>query len=328
MIQKMLSYNEALDIVNRKINAIKYPENPQNLYAPIQYILSLKGKKIRPVLSLLSCNLYKEDVSEVISPALAWEIFHNFTLMHDDLMDKAELRRGKPVVHKVWGENTAILSGDAMLILSYQYVADTSPVQLKSLLDLFSKTAMEICAGQQYDMEFEKRLDVSVDEYVEMIRLKTAVLLGAALKTGAIIGDAAPPDAENLYDFGMNMGLAFQIKDDLLDVYGNPDVFGKQIGGDILCNKKTFLLINALNLATGNDKEILLQQITSDKVDSKTKIATVTGIYNELNLKTIAEDKMNEFYQKALHSLYWVQVDDWKKIILVDFAKELMNRES
>ena len=328
MKQKMLSYNEALDIVNRKINAIIYPENPRNLYAPIQYILSLKGKKVRPVLSLLACNLYKEDISEVISPALAWEIFHNFTLMHDDLMDKAEVRRGKPVVYKVWDENTAILSGDAMLILSYQYMADTSSARLKPLLDLFSKTAMEICAGQQYDMEFEKRLNVSVDEYIEMIRLKTAVLLGAALKTGAIIGDAMLSDAENLYDFGMNIGLAFQIKDDLLDVYGNPDVFGKQIGGDILCNKKTFLLINALNLAAGNDKEILLQQITSDNIDSKTKIKTVTGIYNGLNLKAIAEDKMNEFYQKALHSLHLVQVDDWKKTILIDFAKELMNRES
>ena len=324
----MLSYNDALSIIDRKLNAIIYPENPQNLYAPVQYMLSLKGKKIRPVLSLLSCNLYKEDISEVVSPALAWEIFHNFTLMHDDLMDKAEVRRGKPVVYKVWDENTAILSGDAMLILAYQYMADTSSAGLKPLLDLFSKTAMEICAGQQYDMDFEKRLDVSVDEYIEMIRLKTAVLLGAVLKTGAIAGDAPPQDAENLYDFGMNIGLAFQIKDDLLDVYGDPDVFGKQIGGDILCNKKTFLLVNALNSVTGADKEILLQQITSDNVDAKTKIKTVTGIYNRLNLKAVAENKMDEFYQKALHSLHLVQVDDWKKTILVDFARNLMNRES
>jgi len=324
----MLSFNEALDIVNQKVNAIVYPEYPQNLYAPVQYILSLKGKKVRPVLTLLSCNLYKENISEAISPALALEIFHNFTLMHDDLMDKAEVRRGKPVVYKVWDENTAILSGDAMLIMSYQYIADLSSDKLKPVLDLFSKTAMEICIGQQYDMDFEKRLDVSVDEYLEMIRLKTAVLLGAALKTGAIIGDAVPPDAEKLYDFGMNIGLAFQIKDDLLDVYGDPDVFGKQTGGDILCNKKTFLLINALNLSAGIDKEILLQQLTSDHIDSKTKIETVTGIYNQLNLKAIAENKMNEFYQKALNSLHSVQVDDLKKTILVDFAKDLMNRES
>jgi len=324
----MLSFNEALDIVNRKIEEIIYPENPQNLYAPIQYILSLKGKKVRPVLSLLSCNLYKEDISEVISPALAWEIFHNFTLMHDDLMDKAEVRRGKPVVYKVWDENTAILSGDAMLILSYQYIADTPFSKLKPVLDLFSKTAMEICAGQQYDMDFEKRLDVSVDEYIEMIRLKTAVLLGASLKTGAIIGDAPSADAEKLYDFGMNIGLAFQIKDDLLDVYGDPAVFGKQIGGDILCNKKTFLLINALNLAGGTDKEMLLQQITSGNIDPKTKIQTVTEIYNRLNLKAIAESKMDEFYQKALDSLHAVQIDDRKKTILIDFAKDLMNRES
>jgi len=325
---KMLSFNEALEIVNRKINAVVYPEKPQNLYAPIQYILTLKGKKVRPVLTLLSCNLYKEDISDAISPALAWEIFHNFTLMHDDLMDKAEVRRGKPVVYKVWDENTAILSGDAMLILSYQYIADISSDKLKPVLDLFSKTAMEICVGQQYDMDFEKRLDVSVDEYIEMIRLKTAVLLGAALKTGAIIGGATPSDAEKLYDFGMNIGLAFQIKDDLLDVYGDPDVFGKQIGGDILCNKKTFLLINALNLVSGADKEILLQQITSENIAPEMKIKTVTDIYNRLNLRVIAEDKMDVFYQKALNSLHLVQVDDCKKTILADFAKDLMKRES
>ncbi|MDR0232326.1 MAG: polyprenyl synthetase family protein [Dysgonamonadaceae bacterium] len=324
----MLSFNEALEIVNQKINAVVYPEKPQNLYAPIQYILTLKGKKVRPVLTLLSCNLYKEDISDAISPALVWEIFHNFTLMHDDLMDKAEVRRGKPVVYKVWDENTAILSGDAMLILSYQYIADISSDKLKPVLDLFSKTAMEICVGQQYDMDFEKRLDVSVDEYIEMIRLKTAVLLGAALKTGAIIGGAMPSDAEKLYDFGMNIGLAFQIKDDLLDVYGDPDVFGKQIGGDILCNKKTFLLINALNLVCGADKEILLQQITSESIAPETKIKTVTDIYNRLNLRAIAESKMDVFYQKALNSLHSVQVDDCKKTVLADFARDLMKRES
>ncbi len=323
----ILSFNEALDIVNCKVDTIIYPENPKNLYKPIHYILSLKGKKVRPVLTLLSCNLYKEDISEALSPALAWEIFHNFTLMHDDLMDKAEVRRGKPVVYKVWNENTAILSGDAMLILSYQYLADISASQLKPLLDLFSKTAMEICAGQQYDMDFEKRLDVSVDEYIEMIRLKTAVLLGAALKTGAIIGGATASDAENLYNFGVNIGLAFQIKDDLLDVYGNPDVFGKQIGGDILCNKKTFLLINALNYATGANKDILLQLISSDDIDSENKIKTVTNIFNSLNIKEIAEKKMNEFYEKALNSLHSVQLEEWKKSTLIDFAGELMNRE-
>ena len=328
MNQNMLSFNDALDIVNQKVNTIIYPEKPANLYAPIQYILSLKGKKVRPVLSLLACNLYKEDISEVIYPALAWEIYHNFTLMHDDLMDKAEVRRGKPVVYKVWNENTAILSGDAMVIMAYQYMSEAPIPKLKPLLDLFSQTAIEICAGQQDDMDFEKRLDVSVDEYLNMIRLKTAVLLGAALKTGAIIGDATQADAEYLYDFGVNIGLAFQIKDDLLDVYGNPDIFGKQNGGDILCNKKTFLLINALNLATGTDKETLLQQINSECKDAKTKIKIVTDIYNNLGLKEIAEKKMNEYYKKALASLQSVQVEDRKKVILVDFAGNLMNRES
>jgi len=324
----IISFNEALDIVNQKINTIVYPKNPQNLYAPVQYILSLKSKKVRPVLAVLACNLYKDDFSEVVSPALAYEIFHNFTLMHDDLMDRAEVRRGKPVVHKVWDENTAILSGDAMLILSYQYMADCPVSHLKSILELFSKTAMEICAGQQYDMDFEKRLDVSVDEYINMIRLKTAVLLGAALKTGAIIGGAPLSDAEKLYDFGVNIGLAFQIKDDLLDVYGNPDIFGKQTGGDILCNKKTFLLINALNLATGDDKKLLIKQITEECTDTQSKIKIVTDIYNKLNLKEMAEKEMNGFYRKALASLDAVQVENNKKTILFDFAGELMNRES
>jgi len=324
----ILSFEEALDIINRKIKSIIYPETPQNLYEPIKYILSLKGKKVRPVLALLSYNLYKEDISEIISPALAWEIFHNFTLMHDDLMDKAELRRGKPVVYKVWGENTAILSGDAMLILSYQYMSDVSVSKLKPLLNLFSKTAMEVCIGQQYDMDFEKRMDVSVDEYLNMIRLKTAVLLGAALKTGAILGDAASFDAESLYDFGVNIGLAFQIKDDLLDVYGDPDIFGKQIGGDILCNKKTFLLINALNLSTGKDKEILLQQITSDFHHAEDKIKIIVDIYNNLNIREITENKMQEFYQKALNSLEKVGVEDKRKEVLAKFAGSLMQRES
>jgi len=324
----IISFNEALNIVNQKVNAVVYPEHPQGLYVPVQYILSLKSKKVRPVLTILAHNLYKEDVSEAVSPALAWEIFHNFTLMHDDLMDKAEVRRGQPVVHKLWGENTAILSGDAMLILSYQYMADCPPAHLKSLLDLFSKTAMDICAGQQYDMDFEKRTDVSVDEYINMIRLKTAVLLGAALKTGAIIGGAPASDAEKLYDFGVNTGLAFQIKDDLLDVYGNPDIFGKQTGGDILCNKKTFLLINALNLASGDDEKLLLKQITEECTDAQTKIKIVTDIYNRLNVKEIAEKEMDGFYQKALTSLDAVQVENNKKTILLNFAGELMNRES
>lgn len=324
----LLSFKEALDIVNKEVESIKYPDTPQNLYDPVKYILSLKGKKVRPVLSILAYNLYKEDVSEVISPALAWEIFHNFTLMHDDLMDRAEIRRGKPVVYKVWGENTAILSGDAMLILSYQYLANVPELKLKPLLDLFSKTAMEICVGQQYDMDFEKRLDVSVDEYLDMIRLKTAVLLGAALQTGAMLGGATAQDTQNLYDFGVNIGLAFQIKDDLLDVYGNPDVFGKQVGGDILCNKKTFLLINALNKAKGEDKSILLQQITSDSSESESKIKTVIDLYNKLGIKEIAENRMQEFYQKAMDSLYRVDVEDNKKSVLVKFAGDLMNRES
>ena len=324
----MLSFIEALDIINKEVDAINYPQNPKDLYTPIEYILSLKGKKVRPVLTLLAHDMYKENIQEAVKPALAWEIFHNFTLMHDDLMDKADVRRGKPVVYKVWGENTAILSGDAMLILAYQYIAETPSPYLKTILDLFSTTSMEICEGQQYDMHFESRMDVSIEEYLSMIRLKTAVLLGAALKTGAIIGGASLSDANHLYDFGVNLGISFQIKDDLLDVYGNPEVFGKQTGGDILCNKKTYLLIHALNLATGNLKDELLKQISIEPKDKKSKIEAVTSIYNELNIKEIAENGIQEFYHKALNSLQALKVSDDKKKVLKEFAEQLMNRES
>ncbi len=324
----MLSFNSALEIINQKIGTIVYPENPRNLYAPIQYILSLKGKKIRPVLTLLACEMYKEDIPDAINPALAWEIYHNFTLMHDDLMDKAEMRRGKPVVYRVWNENVAILSGDAMLTLAYQYMAKAPAEKLKVLLDLFSATAMEIFEGQQYDMDFETRMDVSVEEYLKMIKLKTAVLLGAALKTGAIIGGSNDSDAGSLYDFGVNIGLAFQIKDDLLDVYGDPEVFGKQIGGDILCNKKTFLLIHALNLAEGEDKKELLNQIENEVTNPDFKIKTVTKVYDNLNVKAIAENKIAEYYEKALASLRAVNVEEDKKVELLRFARQLKSRES
>jgi len=323
----MISSQHALSLLKREIDNICYPAQPKRLYEPIAYLLDLQGKKIRPTLTLLACNLYKEDVQEAVNMALAWEIYHNFTLMHDDVMDQADVRRGQPTVHKKWDENTAILSGDTMLILSFQYVAKYSEVYLKKLLDLFSITTAEICEGQEYDMQFENRLDVSEEEYLNMIRLKTAVMIGASLKSGAIIGGADEKDQEFLYDFGINLGLAFQIQDDILDVYGDPAVFGKNIGGDILCGKKTYLLITALNRSDKEKREQLLHWLNvKDKNDEK--IAAVTSLYNEMTVKEMAREKMDDFYQKAIHSLNKVNVAEEKKAILFDLAEKLMDRKS
>ncbi|MDR2691916.1 MAG: polyprenyl synthetase family protein [Dysgonamonadaceae bacterium] len=322
----MLSLQDTLEIINREIQAIQYPETPAGLYEPIAYLLTSKGKKLRPAFTLLACNLYRDDVDAAICPALAWEIFHNFTLIHDDVMDKAELRRGQPAVHKKWNENTAILSGDAMLILSYIYMAKSLAGNLKPLLDLFSRTAIEICEGQQYDMEFERRQDVSEQEYIEMIRLKTAVMLGACFRSGAIIGGADETDGQNLYDFGIYLGIAFQIKDDLLDVYGNPDVFGKNTGGDILCNKKTYLLINALNSANTTDKKELLGWLAChDRLEEK--IVAVRGLYDKLAVPEKAGETIRIFYEKALTALQAVAVDESKKTVLKNIAEKLIKRE-
>ena len=227
------------------------------LYRPIDYVLSMGGKHLRPSLMLMACNIFSEDIAPAIKPAIGIEIFHNFTLLHDDIMDKADSRRGKPTVHKKWEENVAILSGDAMLIKAYQYISTCPEKRLSKILEVFSQTAIEVCEGQQYDMDFEKESLVTEEMYLKMIRLKTAVLLGASLKIGAIIGGANQHEANCLYDFGINIGIAFQLKDDLLDVYGNSKKFGKTIGGDITCNKKTFLLIRTINKANEKEKEEL-----------------------------------------------------------------------
>ena len=245
----MKERKEFVALINKTIEEIRYPDQAQGLFAPISYILSLGGKRIRPLLALMANEMFGGDTSDVIMPAIGVEVFHNFTLLHDDLMDNADKRRGEETVHIKWNDNTAILSGDAMQIMAYQFIAQTKPEILQKVLNLFSHTALEICEGQQYDMEFEDRSNVSEEEYLEMIRLKTAVLLGCSLKIGAITGGANEDDANLLYEFGEKIGLAFQLKDDLLDVYADTNVFGKNIGGDILNNKKTFLLISALKLA-------------------------------------------------------------------------------
>lgn len=324
----MLSFNEILQKVENEISQLSFEYPPKSLYDPIEYILSLGGKRIRPALALMACNLYKENIENVINPALGVEVFHNFTLLHDDLMDRADKRRNKPTVHKVWNDNTAILSGDAMLIAAYQLIGKTEPAHLKEIFDLFTGTALEICGGQQYDMEFESRMDVTDAEYIEMIRLKTAVLLACSLKIGAIIGGASAEDASNLYDFGINIGLAFQLQDDLLDVYGDTATFGKNIGGDITCNKKTFLLIHAFELASPEQKTILNEWINKTTFVAAEKIEAITNIYNELSLKEVTTAKMQGYYDKAMDHLSKLSVLPEKLTLLKDVTNRLMYRQS
>lgn len=323
----MYTFNEVLSIVNTEIEQINWKRVPTGLYEPIEYILSLGGKRLRPAITLMSYDLYADDIMPAVKPALGLEVFHNFTLLHDDIMDRADMRRGKPTVHKKWNDNTAILSGDVMQIEAYKLIAGTPVEHLKVVLDLFSKTAAEICEGQQLDMEFESRTDVTADEYIEMIRLKTAVLLAAGAQIGAILGGGSTEDEGNLYNFGNAIGLAFQLKDDLLDVYGNESNFGKKIGGDILCNKKTYLLIHALKKAAGKDAEELNYWLNNnDEALEEEKIAAVTAIYDRLDIRKICEEKMECYYQEASESLEKVQVADDKKEELRKLAAKLMSR--
>ena len=302
--------------------------NPMGLYDPIEYVLGLGGKRLRPVLMLLAYNLYKEDVTRIFSQAAGIETYHNFTLLHDDLMDKADMRRNKPTVHKKWDENTAILSGDAMLILAYQFMMQQCPAEyVGRVMEVFGRTALEVCEGQQWDMEFEHRLDVTVDEYIEMIRLKTSVLLAAALKIAAILGGAPEKDAQLLYDFGIKMGLAFQLQDDYLDVYGDPAVFGKKIGGDILCNKKTFMLITALSLAEGEDKETLLNWLRATDYVAEEKIRSVTALYNKVGVPELCQARIDAYYEEGLLLLEKVSVEPSLKEELKKFVCHLMERK-
>ena len=323
----MFTTNELLEKINRHISELKFTRQPEGLYEPVSYVLSLGGKHIRPLLMLMAYNLYKEDVEQIFSPATGIEVYHNYTLLHDDLMDKAEMRRGKSTVHKVWNENAAILSGDAMLVLAYQFMAACPSASLKEVLDLFSMTALEICEGQQMDMEFESRKDVSEAEYLEMIRLKTSVLLACSLKIGAVLAGASQEDADRLYDFGINLGVAFQLKDDLLDVYGNPEVFGKNIGGDILCNKKTYLLIKAFERADEQQRRALSFWIDADTYVPEKKITAVTALYDEIGVKNLCESLMEEYTFRARAALLSVAVSDERKQALKELMEQLMFRE-
>ena len=323
----MFTASQLLDKINDHISETKFTRTPEGLYEPIEYILSLGGKRIRPVLMLMAYNLYHENVEAIYDPAIAIEVYHNHTLLHDDLMDRSDMRRGKPTVHKVWNDNTAVLSGDAMLILAFRYMTACPVTYLKEVMELFSLTALEICEGQQLDMEFESRCDVTEDEYIEMIRLKTAVLLAGSLKIGAILAGATAEDAGNLYNFGMQIGVAFQLQDDLLDVYGDPKVFGKKIGGDILCNKKTYMLIKALERADEKQKKELDCWLNATTYQPAEKIAAVTDLYNQLDIRNVCENKMREYYTLAMESLSAVTVAEDSKKELKNLVKLLMYRE-
>ena len=323
----MMTSDEILRIVNQGLDSLPYERKPQSLYEPISYVLSLGGKRIRPVLMLLGYNLFKEQPEDILMPALGLETYHNYTLLHDDLMDNADLRRGHQTVHKKWDANTAILSGDSMLVLAYQRVAQCDAARLPQVLSLFTETALEIGEGQQYDMDFETRNDVTEDEYIEMIRLKTSVLLACALKMGAILGGASDRDADLLYRFGEKIGLAFQLQDDLLDVYGDPAVFGKAIGGDITSNKKTYMLINAVNRANDAQRAELMRWIEAKEFDRGEKVAAVTRLYDEIGIRQLCEQKINDYFEQGKQLLEQVSVADERKAQLRQYTNEMMHRE-
>jgi geranylgeranyl diphosphate synthase type II len=301
---------------------------PENLYAPVEYILSIGGKRFRPALLLMACNLFTDSCQHAIKPALAIEVFHNFTLLHDDIMDKAEMRRGNLTVHKKWDENIAILSGDAMSILAYELLCDVENKYLPRILSVFNQTALEVCNGQQYDMDFEERQDVSIADYLHMITLKTSVLIAGSLKIGAILGGATDRDANLMYDFGLNLGLSFQLQDDYLDTFGDEAKFGKNIGGDIVANKKTYLLLKAFELANENQKIQLQNLVNAKSFNRKVKIAGVKNIFSELKVADYAKAKMEEYYLQSLSSLDAVSVDSGRKEELRKFATMMMNREA
>lgn len=318
------------DFLN-EINAIlenhPYNRQPESLYNPVRYVLEQGGKRIRPILMMLAYELYKDHPEDIILPAVGLETYHNYTLLHDDLMDNADMRRGNQTVHKKWDANTAILSGDSMLVLAYRCMQQVSDNKLRPVLETFTETALQVGEGQQYDMDFEKRNDVSEEEYIEMIRLKTSVLLACALKMGAILADAPKEDTDNLYKFGEQMGLAFQLQDDYLDVYGDPKVFGKAVGGDITSNKKTYMLINAFNRANAHQREELIRWTTAKEFDKQEKILAVTQLYNEMNIGRLAQEKIAYFFEQSRGYLDAVQVPEQRKAYLREFAGRMMKRK-
>lgn len=311
--------------IEAEIKKQAFGHQPKSLYEPIRYIMALGGKRLRPLLTVLSYSLYKKDTDGIIKYATAVEAFHNFTLLHDDIMDKAPLRRGKPTVHEKWNVNTAILSGDVMLVKVYDMFLDLEEAKLKEVLRIFNQCAAEVCEGQQWDMEFESKSKVTEAQYIEMIRLKTAVLLGFALELGAVLAGTSAEDRRSLREFGTNIGIGFQLKDDLLDVYADQKKFGKQVGGDIIANKKTFLLIKAIEKSRGKDKAELLRWLAAKKFDKRKKVKAITEIYDRNNIAQLTEQRINDYFDKGFQSLETLSTD---QSILRHFAQELIKRQS
>ena len=312
-------------IIEGELGKIAYPNTPQKLYQPIDYVMGLGGKRMRPILLLMAHQLFDENIEKAISPALGIEIFHNFTLLHDDIMDNAPIRRGKQTVHEKWNQNVAILSGDTMLVQAYQLLSDVDKSIVKEMIAVFSKAATQVCEGQQWDMDFEIQKDVTLQEYLKMIEYKTAVLLAASLQIGGITANASKENQNNLYHFGLNMGIAFQLKDDLLDAFGNPDEFGKQIGGDIIANKKTFLYLKALQLANDKQKESLVNYFKTQE-QTEQKVMGVKTIFTDLDIPKHTKDMMKTYYTKAMKHLEAIDSDN--KAPLITFSEKLIDRIS
>lgn len=321
----MRTFSEILDLVAQEVAKLNWNRSPKELYAPIAYTLNLGGKRVRPALSLMAADLFDGNLAEVAPAAMALEVFHNFTLLHDDVMDNAPIRRGKPTVHEKWDTSTAILSGDVMSIEAYRLLAQVPQRCLSQVLSVFTTMATEICEGQQLDMNFEREDGVTEAQYIEMIRFKTAVLLASSLKIGAIVAGADDVDCQLLYDYGINLGLAFQLQDDYLDVYGNPETFGKSIGGDILCNKKTYMMIRALQDAEGEDAQALQHWIAS--APSQEKITNVTALYTRLGINDRCRERIDYYHQRALACLEALNVDAEKLQPLKQLTEKLMRRE-
>lgn len=322
----MYTLLEAQNLVEKHIQNISIPDTPPELYEPVKYVLSLGGKRIRPALVLLACDLFAGSVDSALIPAVAIEIFHNFTLLHDDIMDRSEMRRGQATVHVKYSENVAILSGDVMSIMASRFINQSPGVVLSAVHEVFTKSAMEVCEGQQMDMNFEELLTVSEEDYMTMIRLKTAVLIAASLKIGAVLGGASQTDANDLYNFGLNLGLAFQLQDDLLDTFGDQRTIGKMLGTDIVANKKTFLMIKALEKASPDQRKTLTDWLTKTEFVREEKVGAVTDIYKQLKINDITSKLIREFYDKSLKNLSNLNKPDERKVELTNFASYLMNR--
>ncbi|MCD6598629.1 MAG: polyprenyl synthetase family protein [Bacteroidales bacterium] len=323
----MYSLEQAQDLISETVRNLKFNDEPVELYKPIHYVLSTGGKRIRPVMTIMSANLFTEDIEKAIKPAMGLEIFHNFTLLHDDIMDEADVRRNAPTVHKKWDQNVAILSGDVMAILAYEYITSCKQEKLPQVIQVFNTTARQVCEGQQYDMNFESKNHVGVEDYLKMIEMKTSVLLAGCMEIGAIIGGADDKDAKLLSAFGRDIGMAFQIQDDLLDTYGNQEVFGKEIGGDIVANKKTYLLIKAIENAGNKQREILLNLFSEKTANAKDKIKATKEIFNEMNIEELTRKLALKYFENAGKNLDKVNVSDEKKKGLRHLANILLSRE-